>query len=91
VTSPTSSFRAGSVVTYRHPDPITGEILSGCAVVAKGSTDGSNIALLPLALYHLEVDPEHVQPAKVADVLPAALRPDEDQAPAEPAPAEPAS
>ena len=88
MTSPTPSFRAGAVVTYRYPDPITGEVLAGPAVVARGSSDGSAVALLPLALYHLEVDPEQVQPAKVADVLPAVLRPEETPA-ADPAPADP--
>jgi hypothetical protein len=71
-TTPTRP-RAGQVVLYRCPDPITGQDLNGSALVVKAGGDGEPVTVLPLSPYALQVDLAHLQPAKVADVVPAAL------------------
>ena len=78
---PVGKFRAGTVVTFRHPDPASGETLTGRALVVKDDGDGS-VAVLPLSLFHLEVDRDNLTPAKVSDVLPAALQQPADEQPA---------
>ena len=52
----------GAVVTYRHPDPITGQVLEGAGVVLSTGEDGA-ITVAPLSQQFLEVDPENVAAA----------------------------
>jgi hypothetical protein len=55
----------GDVVTYRHPDPITGADLTGAGVVLSTTGEGA-ITIAPLAAQYLDVDPENVAAADLS-------------------------
>jgi hypothetical protein len=51
----------GSLVTYRHPDPVTGQVLEGAGVVLE-APDGGAVTISPLSSLFLDVDPGNVYP-----------------------------
>lgn len=59
----------GDVVTYSHPDPITGGLLTGAGVVFEVSESGG-ITVAPLSENLLLVDPDNVVSVDVETVAP---------------------
>jgi hypothetical protein len=57
----------GDLVTYRHPDVITGAVLEGAAVVI-GTGDDGGIWIRPLAEHSIVADPENVVPVTADDL-----------------------
>jgi len=60
----------GDVVTYRHADPITGQLLTGAGVVYD-VTDAGGITVAPLSESLLLVDPADVAPVAGEQIAPA--------------------
>jgi hypothetical protein len=59
----------GDVVTYQHPDPITGGLLTGAGVVFE-VTEAGGITIAPLSENLLLVDPDNVVSVDVETVTP---------------------
>lgn len=61
-------LRPGQLVTFSHPDPVTGGTLTGHAVVLVVGGDNEAVTLAPVSLLHLQVHPDSVVPVKPDDV-----------------------
>lgn len=57
----------GDLVTYRHPDVITGAVLEGAAVVI-GTADEGGIWIRPLADHSILADPKNVVAVTAGDL-----------------------
>lgn len=61
-----AAFEAGQLVTYRHPDPITGQDLHGAGVVVHvGDSEGAAVVVAPCSPQYLEVLPENLTAAAI--------------------------
>jgi hypothetical protein len=61
------TVRRGQVVSFTHPDPVTGRTLEGVGVVL-AVEDGGNVTVRPLSTVDLFVDPANVAPVSAGDV-----------------------
>ena len=61
-----AGFVPGQLVTFRHPDPITGADITGAGVVVQvGEGDGAAVTVAPIAVSYLEVEPGNLTAAGI--------------------------
>lgn len=73
-------LRVGQVVTFRHPDPTTGDSLEGHGLVVRVPSDPeAAVTIAPLSLLHLWVHPDNVAASK-AEAVPVLNEPEPDEA-----------
>lgn len=70
--------RPGQLVTYRHPDPVTGRDLEGAAVVL--AADDQGLIIAPVSDHHLRVALDAVSTVRAADVPTSVATPDPEPA-----------
>lgn len=72
-------LRVGQVVTFRHPDPTTGDTVEGHGLVIRVPADAEGfVTVAPLSLLHLFVEQDNVAPAK-AESVPTLQEPQADE------------
>lgn len=64
--APPRRYRPGQIITYRVRDSITGDDLSGHALVLK--VNGDTVDLATLGVGHIQTHVDNVTPAKPEDV-----------------------
>lgn len=65
---PARRVRAGQIVTFTHPDPITGRDLTGHGLVLTAAGPGETAVVAPLGVLHLQVLADNLAPVKAEDV-----------------------